>query len=813
MDLTKIALTKIDLAKIDKQSRRTRRRLEIVLLIALIAVAITLRTARHGASEHLAVASLAELQSVVQRDPYNGRAFYYLAMRWRQIGKLRQADEALQRAATLDTDDERSWLAWAALKSTGHRDADAIQILTPFVQHHPRSAKAHLALAWALDRTQARHQALTEAKRAAELDPKNAEALRLAASNAEALGLLQDAENSLRQAISVAPDDGGAEFDMGDFLTRQSRYSDAVSHYRNAARLLPTEPRASLALGRALLKTAHTPADIDEARASLAASARLNPRDLRVWVALGEALIRESRWDEARKALLHRNLLPPPLPEVALACSYNLEHVYEHLGDSAGARRESARHAQILGQLQAMADLMHAIGARPDDTALRLQLARLSAQNADYAAADALYRKLLQMTPDLVVASSELAGLEQAHPEAARQFAGSHLQEIAAPPTAPAALLLQDAERLRADRHYSEAKAAYARALTADPQSAAACLGLGLTLDAMGDHKGAFALVARAADLQPDLAAAQKRLAEWYQACEFPNEARLRWESVVRSTPGDAEAWHSLGQICATSHNYVAEAEDALRRAAGLAPTNATYLLDQAEFLADSDRSGEAEAIYRRALTVAPASEETLSRGGGFLASVAQTSAGQSEAQGLLRRALAMNPHNGYTLFSIGSLLLATHDEKRAAPLLQEAARLSPATVVAWARLASAYRRLGRLDAADAAQANARKCEESFLVYSRVSSKVTEEPGNPDLRLNFARLSASNGENAQAINQYLVCLHLDPRNSAARHELDALRKRLSAEGRMPPMDLYNMMTAAMISHRKFLSEGQSAVGS
>jgi len=62
---------------------------------------------------------------------------------------------------------------------------------------------------------------------------------------------------------------------------------------------------------------------------------------------------------------------------------------------------------------------------------------------------------------------------------------------------------------------------------------------------------------------------------------------------------------------------------------------------------------------------------------------------------------------------------------------------------------------------------------------------------DPALRLKLARLYARGGQNARAINQYQMCLDLDPKNAAARKELTALIRRWQARGEMPSMTLLN----------------------
>ena len=83
----------------------------------------------------------------------------------------------------------------------------------------------------------------------------------------------------------------------------------------------------------------------------------------------------------------------------------------------------------------------------------------------------------------------------------------------------------------------------------------------------------------------------------------------------------------------------------------------------------------------------------------------------------------------------------------------------------------------------------------------RRRSTTSPAENSKTLRLKLARLYAKGGENAKAINQYQMCLALDPKNSGARKELEAFSARLKSKGEMPAMKMLNGMLLASAKTR------------
>jgi Flp pilus assembly protein TadD len=249
---------------------------------------------------------------------------------------------------------------------------------------------------------------------------------------------------------------------------------------------------------------------------------------------------------------------------------------------------------------------------------------------------------------------------------------------------------------------------------------------------------------------------------------------------------------------CSGAEPYYAQAEDALRHAVALEPHNVRYLLDLADILIETGKSGEAEAAYRQALAQAPEEPDALARSGMFFAREQPTPERQREAETLLQKALRHSPNDPYALYALGYLSLDRGDSRQAVVYLRRALASSTQrdTAELWYLLARAYRRLGDRGHAEQAQAISRSLREEYQALRHAEERSDQSPQDAGLRLQLARLYARRGANARAIDMYQTCLGLDPNNAPARAELAALENRLQASGNMPLMTAFRAMIAA-----------------
>lgn len=86
--------------------------------------------------------------------------------------------------------------------------------------------------------------ALNKFERAAQVNPTNNDAHRLAASVAVKLGLYPSAIEHLTRAVNLTPDDSWIYVELGDVYQRMEQFADASFWYSEAIRIYPENPGA-----------------------------------------------------------------------------------------------------------------------------------------------------------------------------------------------------------------------------------------------------------------------------------------------------------------------------------------------------------------------------------------------------------------------------------------------------------------------------------------------------------------------------------------------------------------------------------------
>jgi predicted O-linked N-acetylglucosamine transferase (SPINDLY family) len=158
-----------------------------------------------------------------------------------------------------------------------------------------------------------------------------------------------------------------------------------------------------------------------------------------------------------------------------------------------------------------------------------------------------------------------------------------------------------------------------------------------------------------------------------YQAGD-PAAAASLCERLLRQEPRHAEAHYLLGVIAQDAGRLV-QAAERIGLAAHLAPDNAVFVNALGEVSLLSDRQAEAEACFRRALTLRPAYERAHNNLGRLLHARGDlTAAGRCFAE-----ALRLNPNYATAHNNLGAVLQARGEQDAAAAHFRQALALQPA--------------------------------------------------------------------------------------------------------------------------------------
>jgi tetratricopeptide (TPR) repeat protein len=292
---------------------------EVGLLIVLAGVGIFFWFQNRGLSEKaLQSASLSELEQITRSHPNTSRPFYYLGQQEEKAQELSAAYDAYTHAADMNPDDSDSWTAAARLAAQLHGDKGAFGILDIFLKRHPDNAAVRLARAQLYLQHRSGERALNDAIIATRADPKLAAAWYIAGLSANAMGSTVAAEDALRQAVTLVPDDWRYTTALAETLAEAKKYDEATELAQKTASQNADEPAPYLTLGKLQLIRAKTPDALQQAQANLLRSAASGPTIPITWQLLARSYAAQSRWQDAKDAIGRAARLSPNDPALAL---------------------------------------------------------------------------------------------------------------------------------------------------------------------------------------------------------------------------------------------------------------------------------------------------------------------------------------------------------------------------------------------------------------------------------------------------------------------------------------------------------------
>jgi protein O-GlcNAc transferase len=243
----------------------------------------------------------------------------------------------------------------------------------------------------------------------------------------------------------------------------------------------------------------------------------------------------------------------------------------------------------------------------------------------------------------VLMRAGDLAAAEQAASEVVERFADN-----------VAALNLLGVVQKRRGR-MPEAVASFERATAVDPALHAAWFNLGNALLAIGAHTQAVSPMQRAAALNPRESETQRLLG---RALAGSGEHDLAMQAFARAEALDPEnaRVHASRVFALRRHDapdtaILAEIDRLIARE----PASLEHLRTKALYLQHRSRFAQAEAVHRSILEREPEDFETLLRLGYMLG---YTLARYAEADGFLRRALALRPTDPRCLEALSKILL-----------------------------------------------------------------------------------------------------------------------------------------------------------
>jgi choline-sulfatase len=316
---------------------------------------------------------------------------------------------------------------------------------------------------------------------------------------AAAEGNLDAALTAARKAVAVGPKNDKAHVQLAGLLKERGDLDGAVAHLRQALALEPGSPDTRMLLGRALAEKGR----LDEAASLLGASAAAQPESAAAATQLGFVLARQGKLDEAVRSYRRALALDPGSAEAhaylgsALASQAQWGEATEHFAAALKAKPENAELHDWMGVAlreqgradEALGHFREAVRLAPGLAIAHYNLGRALKQQGKLDEAVLHYRRALDVDPRLAAAHNGLGSV------------------------------------LGARGRMAEATVEFREALRAKPDDAEAHNNLGLALRAMGQRDEALRHFRTALGLRPDWPAPMNEAA-WILATH--PDARLR---------------------------------------------------------------------------------------------------------------------------------------------------------------------------------------------------------------------------------------------------------------------------------------------
>jgi len=175
-------------------------------------------------------------------------------------------------------------------------------------------------------------RAISEFKRAAALDPSNAQAYNYMANAYQALKKPDDAIKAYKDSLAVDPTQDSVHVSLANVYLGQKKYAQAETEYKTAIKLNPSSTLAPYTLGQMYQQQGK----YADAETQFRKVIRMAPNDPNPYYALGATLNKEGKYEEAVKQLQQAIKLRPKMASAHL----ELGTAYAGLGDTTNAQRE-----------------------------------------------------------------------------------------------------------------------------------------------------------------------------------------------------------------------------------------------------------------------------------------------------------------------------------------------------------------------------------------------------------------------------------------------------------------------------------------
>lgn len=367
------------------------------------------------------------------------------------------------------------------------------------------------------------------------------------------------------------------------------------------------------------------------------------------------------------------------------------------------------------------------------------------------------------------------------------KMSDSALVQAAAGEKASYVVVYEAARRQERNGNLREAAKAYSRAAELRPTASEAWVGWARATYASGAWKPAQAIAEKTVAQWPNRTDARFLLAAIYGSCLRHNAARQQLRLALESGGGQADAWHTLGNLELKLDNP-AGAVEALKRAAELDPARARARALLGIALVRAGRHGEGRTELEAALRADPSDLEARLYLGEALAATGNDDDRQQAIIEYNRVLQFSLDHKAEAHIAAARVWLAQGDKVNSTQSLQLAVDYDPLNVEALKLLVEAY---GHAEPSRVMERTKRQLDRALSLQAERRQVEAAIDAGEDLAGNLIRLGkvcTKQRAYADARAAYAVALALEPGNQLAQRgaaEVDRLATRPRPQGETP----------------------------
>jgi len=348
-------------------------RIGLIVLGVIALMVILNQTDLGGGEERLKKASADELRRLVEQEPNNLRARFYLAAQLgTKEGRYEEAYQVLRPAAEQQPLAEDVQYAFAQLALSTKRREEAVACLRRVAQINPRREDVPRQLASVFFQCGLFPEVVTQLEPLLSAHPEQPPLWDTLGRAYLKMGDLDQAERAYRLLTRRMPMMGSAHVGMGFMWLAKGYFKAAEENFRRGLSSYRVDERAYLGLARLYQQTGWTEAQLPRLIEEMKNAVRFFPQDAVSHFVLGKAYARQNKVKESLQELEAAARLPGAPAETWRL----LASLHRRLSHTAEAAAAEQKYQAGLAMEREEQRLKQAVAASPRDAARRFALAR-----------------------------------------------------------------------------------------------------------------------------------------------------------------------------------------------------------------------------------------------------------------------------------------------------------------------------------------------------------------------------------------------------------------------------------------------------